>query len=134
MFATSDTFRPELPQHNASRTVVLPAATADTTLVLGMVRRLLRRLLHEGIGYKKACVAMIDLATPEDVQQDLFTPAVAGDPKLMATLDEINRKFGRGVTGLGSSGWKEKPAWGVRQQMLSPNYTTSVHELPRARW
>ncbi|WP_313244075.1 Y-family DNA polymerase [Stenotrophomonas rhizophila] len=133
VFATSDTFRLELPQHNASRTVVLPAATADTTLVLGTVRRLLRGLLQEGIGYKKAGVALLDLARPEDVQQDLFATAVAGDPKLMATLDQINRKFGRGVAGLGSSGWKEKPAWGMRQHMLSPNYTTSVHELPRVR-
>lgn len=67
------------------------------------------------------------------IQQDLFAPAVAGDRKLMETLDQINRKFGRGVAGLGASGWKDKPDWGMRQHMLSPNYTTSVHELPRAR-
>jgi len=113
--------------------MALPAATSDTMLVLGMVRRLLRGLLQEGIGYKKAGVALLDLSRPENVQQDLFAPAVAGDRKLMETLDKINRKFGRGVAGLGASGWKDKPAWGMRQHMLSPNYTTSVHELPRAR-
>ncbi len=133
IFAHSDTFRPELPQHAANRTISLPAATSDTILVLGMVRRMLRGLLQEGIGYKKAGVALLDLARPEDVQQDLFAPAVAGDQRLMDTLDQINRKFGRGVAGLGASGWKDKPAWGMRQHMLSPNYTTSVHELPRAR-
>jgi DNA polymerase V len=133
IFAHSDTFRPELPQHAANRTVTLPAATSDTMLVLGMVRRMLRGLLQEGIGYKKAGVALLDLARPEDVQQDLFAPAVAGDQRLMDTLDKINRKFGRGIAGLGASGWKDKPAWGMRQHMLSPNYTTSVHELPRAR-
>ncbi|MFI8570506.1 Y-family DNA polymerase [Stenotrophomonas bentonitica] len=130
IFAHSDNFRPELPQHAANRTVALPAATGDTMLVLGVVRRLLRGLLQEGIGYKKAGVALLDLARPEDVQQDLFAPAVAGDQRLMDTLDQINRKFGRGVAGLGASGWKEKPAWGMRQHMLSPNYTTSIHELP----
>ncbi len=133
IFAHSDTFRPELPQHAANRTVTLPAATSDTMLVLGMVRRMLRGLLQDGIGYKKAGVALLDLARPEDVHQDLFAPAVAGDRKLMETLDQINRKFGRGVAGLGASGWKENPAWGMRQHMLSPNYTTSVHELPPAR-
>jgi len=131
VFAHSDSFRPELPQHAANRTVALPAATSDTMLVLGVVRRLLRGLLQEGIGYKKAGVALLDLARPEDVQQDLFAPAVAGDQRLMDTLDQINRKFGRGVAGLGASGWKDKPAWGMRQHMLSPNYTTSFHELPR---
>nr|WP_312130644.1 Y-family DNA polymerase [Stenotrophomonas pavanii] len=133
IFAHSDTFRPELPQHSANRTVTLPAATSDTTLVLGMVRRLLHGLLQDGIGYKKAGVALLDLARPEDVQQDLFAPAIAGDAKLMDVLDQINGKFGRGVAGLGASGWKNKPAWGVRQHMLSPNFTTSAHELPRVR-
>lgn len=133
IFAHSDAFRAELPQHAANRTVALPAATSDTMLVLGMVRRLLRGLLQEGTGYKKAGVALLDLARPKDVQQDLFTPAVAGDQRLMDALDQINRKFGRGVAGLGASGWKDKPAWGMRQHMLSPNYTTTVSDLPRVR-
>lgn len=133
VFVHSDSFRPELPQHNATRSVVLPAATSDTTLVLGTVRRLLRGLLKDGVGYKKAGIALLDLAKPDNLQSDLFTPAVVGNDALMATLDEINRKFGRGVAGLGASGWKQKPAWGMRQNMLSPNYTTSLHELPRAR-
>lgn len=133
IFAHSDTFRPELPQHAANRTMALPAATSDTMLVLGMVRRHLRGLLQEGIGYKKAGVALLDLARPEDVQQDLFAPAVVGDQRLMDTLDQINRKFGRGVAGLGASGWKDKPAWGMRQHMLSPNFTTSLNDLPRVR-
>ncbi len=133
IFAHSDTFRPELPQHAANRTLALPAATSDTMVVLGMVRRLLRGLLQEGIGYKKAGVALLDLARPEDVQQDLFAPAVVGDQRLMDTLDQINRKFGRGVAGLGASGWKDKPAWGMRQHMLSPNFTTSLNDLPMVR-
>ncbi|WP_343161374.1 Y-family DNA polymerase [Stenotrophomonas sp. B1-1] len=53
VFAQSDRFRPELRQHNASRTVGLPASTADTTVVLGVVRELMRGLLRDGIGYKK---------------------------------------------------------------------------------
>ncbi|MEL3955458.1 Y-family DNA polymerase [Stenotrophomonas bentonitica] len=132
IFAHSDTFRPELPQHNATRSVVLPAATSDTMLVLGTVRQLLRGLLKNGIGYKKAGVALLDLAKPHDMQADLFTPAITGNDALMATLDQINRKFGRGIAGLGASGWKDKPGWGMRQHMLSPSYTTSLSALPRA--
>ncbi|HDS1082423.1 TPA: Y-family DNA polymerase [Stenotrophomonas maltophilia] len=133
VFAHSDTFRPELPQHNATRSVVLPAATSDTTLVLGTVRQLLRGLLRDGIGYKKAGVALLDLAKPHDLQADLFSPVLAGNDALMATVDQINRKFGRGVAGFGASGWNDKPAWSMRRRMLSPNFTTSVHELPRVQ-
>lgn len=102
-------------------------------VVLGVVRRLLRGLLREGIGYKKAGVALLDLARPEELQADLFGPTVVGNERLMATMDRINQKFGRGTAGLGASGWQARPAWGMRQHMLSPNYTTSVHEIPPAR-
>lgn len=133
VFAHSDVFRPELRQHNASRTVSLPASTADTTVVLGIVRKLLRGLLRDGIGYKKAGVSLLDLARPQELQADLFGPTLVGNDKLMEALDQINQKFGRGAAGLGASGWQARPAWGMRQHMLSPNYTTSVCEIPPAR-
>ncbi len=129
----TDVFRPELRQHHASKTVGLPASTADTSLVLGVVRNLLRGLLRDGIGYKKAGVALLDLARPDELPLDLFGPSLLGNDRLMATMDRINQKFGRGTAGLGASGWQARPAWGMRQHMLSPNYTTSVHELPPAR-
>jgi DNA polymerase V len=131
IFALSDRFRAELPQHAPSRMINMPAATDDSRLILSIVRQLFRRMLKAGIGYKKAGVTLTDLSRPEDRQGDLFTPAVAGNAQLMATLDGINRKFGRGVAGLGATGWKERPEWGMRQNLLSPNYTTRVTDLPR---
>ncbi len=133
VFLHSDPFRPELPQHHPSRTVNLSAATADTTIILRLVRQLFEGMTKPGIEYKKAGVALLDLARPEALQRDLFAPAAVGDDKLMSTLDAINRKFGRGTAGLAATGWQSKPEWRMRQLMLSPNYTTSVHELPRAR-
>ncbi|MGV8959194.1 MAG: Y-family DNA polymerase [Stenotrophomonas sp.] len=133
VFLNSDPFRPELPQHHPARTLNLSAATADTTIILRCVRQLLDGMTRPGIAYKKAGIALLDLARPEQLQRDLFTPAAVGNDKLMSTLDAINRKFGRGTAGLGASGWQAKPEWGMRQHMLSPNYTTSIHELPRAR-
>lgn len=133
VFLHSDPFRPELPQHHPSRTVNLSAATADTTIVLRCVRQLFEGMTKPGIEYKKAGVALLDLARPAALQQDLFAPAVVGNDRLMHTLDAINQKFGRGTAGLGASGWQAKPEWRMRQLMLSPNYTTSVHELPRVR-
>lgn len=45
-----------------------PASTADTVVVLGVVRKLLRGLLRDGIGYKKSGVALFDLAPPDELQ------------------------------------------------------------------
>lgn len=130
IFAHTDPFRAELPQHHANRSVSLPAATSDTRAILSVVARLLRGALRHGVGYKKAGVALLDLGRPDERQGDLFTPAVVGNPKLMAALDGINQKFGRGSAGLGATGWQERPAWGMRQKMLSPHYTTRASDLP----
>jgi DNA polymerase V len=132
VFTNTDTFRPELKQHHPSRSTSLPVATADTRVVLTVVRRLMRDMLREGRAYKRAGVVLMDLARPDELQTDLFAPPTIGSDALMATLDRINRRFGRGTAGLGASGWQEKPAWGMRQLNLSPSYTTRWSDLPRA--
>ena len=132
VFAHTDLFRPELPQHHPSRTVSLPTATSDSRLVLSVVTRLARGLLRDGRGYKKAGVCLMDLARPAQLQGDLFSPTTTGDDKLMATMDAINRRFGRGTVGLAATGWKAVPKWGMRQQSLSPRFTTSWRDLPSA--
>lgn len=73
------------------------------------------------------------LDRPDELHADPFGPTVVGNERLTATKDRINQKFGRGTAGLGASGWQARPAWGMRQHMLSPNYTTSFKELPGAR-
>jgi DNA polymerase V len=88
--------------------------------------------MREGFIYKKAGVCLMDLAAPDDLQGDLFTPARVGDDTLMSTLDAINRRFGRGTAGLGASGWQKAPEWGSRQNMLSGRFTTVLDELPVA--
>lgn len=131
VFANTDVFKPELRQHHPSRSVTLPAATADSSIILGTARILMRGMLRQGMGYKRAGVALLDLARPEDRQTDLFDPATVGNDTLMVTLDRINRRFGRGVAGFGASGWREGPMWGMKQKQLSPCYTTRVNDLPR---
>jgi DNA polymerase V len=130
IFVNSDAFRPELPQHHPSRTTTLPTSTSDSRVVLAVISRMFRGMLKKGIGYRKAGVMLLDLGRPEDLQGDLFAPATIGNPKLMATLDRINERFGRNAAGLGATGWRQDPAWGMRQQSRSPRYTTAMHELP----
>ncbi len=133
VFASTDTFRPELRQHHPHKMVNLLRPTSDTRLLLTTLREVLdRRFLRDGCGYKKAGIWLTDLARPHDLQGDLFAPATVGNDKLMATVDAINRRYGRGVAGFGASGWRKTPEWGMRQQSLSPRFTTCVAELPRA--
>jgi len=100
--------------------------------VLVTLRSLLRGFLRDGVAYKKAGVMLHDLGRPERLQGDLFGVATLGDPALMRVIDRINERYGRGAAGFGATGWNEKPVWGMRQQTLSPCYTTRWSELPRA--
>lgn len=132
VFAQTDGFRLDLPQHYPSRAVALPQATGDTRFVLEAVRALLRGMLKKGYAYKKCGVGLLDLSRPEDLQGDLFQIPVMGNKAVMDTLDAINRKFGRGTVGLAASGWKSTPAWGMRQRNVSPHFTTRWTHIPLA--
>lgn len=133
VFANSDAFRPKLPQHHPSRTVNLPRPSSDSRVMLATVRALLRGFLRIGIAYRKAGVMLHDLGRPEHLQGDLFSGATLGDPVLMRVVDRINERYGCGAAGFGATGWNDKPAWGMRQQTLSPCYTTRFADLPAAR-
>ena len=89
-------------------------------------------MLKKGYAYKKCGVGLLDLSRPEDLQGDLFQSPVMGDKAVMDTLDAINRKFGRGTAGFAASGWKANSAWGMRQNNVSPHYTTDWDNLPSA--
>jgi DNA polymerase V len=133
VFAHTDPFRPELPQHHPSRAMTLPVATSDTRLVLESVTGLFRGLLRKNFAYKKCGVALLDLSRPENLQADLFRPTTCGNEVLMGTLDAINRRYGRGTAGFAASGWQKTPAWGMRQRSVSPCFTTRWPELPNVR-
>ncbi len=132
VFAHTDGFRPDLPRHHPSRVAQLPRPGADTRLILALVSQLQRGMLRKGCAYKKAGVWLFDLARPEALQDDLFTPATRGNDRLMATVDAVNRRFGRNTLGLAATGWQSKPDWGMRQRHVSPCYTTRADDLPRA--
>lgn len=133
IFANTDTFRPELRQHHPSRALTLAAATQDTRLILASAHRLLHNFLRAGCAYRRAGVALLDLARPADLQPDLFSPVLAGDPRLMLALDRINHRFGRGTAGFAASGWQARPSWGIRQRNVSPCYTTCPADFPRVQ-
>jgi DNA polymerase V len=52
----------------------------------------------------------------------------------MQAFDQLNDRFGRGTVHLGSTGASDGPRrWAMRQERLSPQYTTRWSDLPWAR-
>ena len=71
--------------------------------------------------------------TPQDrVQLSLLDARGARSAKLMAAMDAVNTKMGRGtLTPASVAG--DRGGWRMKQDKRSPRYTTCLDELPVVR-
>ena len=131
IFAYPDPFNPAPPprQTHCGTELVLP--TDDTRQLLGALRPLVDALFCEGTAYKKAGVALSNLARQTVVQEDLFAPKTKSKPQVMATMDAINQRFGKGTMGVATAIRPlHKDYWQARRSHMSQRFTTCLDELP----
>jgi DNA polymerase V len=140
------------PPFSRSATLTLPAGpAADTTVLLGYARAMLNRLWEPGTAYHKAGVVLDGLEPPGTGQQlGLFDQAPARvvlpakpallteRPGLMASLDALNNRFGRGTVkvatalpaaSLAATENNSRPPWEGKAQWRSPAFTTRLEDL-----
>lgn len=87
----------------------------------------LNKIFKEGFNYKKAGVVVMDL-TPENKQQlNLFNNSNPKHLKLMQTIDRLNYSFGNQKIKLASQAVGR--TWKMKQEKLSPRYTTQIKEI-----
>ncbi|MDN5924079.1 MAG: Y-family DNA polymerase [Xanthomonadales bacterium] len=123
-------FRPQDAQHCPSATLALPVPSADTSVLVARAIHLLHTLLRPGHRYVKAGVMLLDISDRKRIQADLFAPDTpAKRDELMALIDLVNAKWGRGTLATGSNGIRQARNWSMRRQQLSPAYTTRWSEL-----
>ncbi|MFK3772614.1 translesion error-prone DNA polymerase V subunit UmuC [Pseudomonas sp. NPDC089406] len=123
-------FNPDEAQHAQGALVQLPYPSNDTRLLTGAATEALGRLYRPGFRYSKAEVLLLELCRPGEFTGDLFNAAqAAGAGRLMAVLDEVNGRYGRGALRAGSV--PLAPEWGMRREMMSQAYTTRVEQLWR---
>jgi DNA polymerase V len=104
---------------------------APTNAVVPLARaaaRLARVLWRPGHTFRRVGVMALDLVA-EPGQQALWA-SPTGDDAVAAAVDAITARFGRGAIGVGRAGFRERPVWAMRQERLSPAYTTRWDQLP----
>ena len=122
-----------VPQYSQGMMVGLPYPTNDTRILVEAVLSCLRHIYRAGYEYQKAGV-MLGNISPEGVgQRELFAEPIAtlSNSKLMATLDRINLKMGKGTMKMASDGIEQ--SWQMKTESKSPAYTTRWSELPVVR-
>lgn len=76
----------------------------------------------------KCSILLTDLSPRGEVTMDLFAPAArARSDKLMAAVDAINKREGRGTVRLGRV--PVDPDWGMKREMKSRYFTTRWDEV-----
>jgi DNA polymerase V len=111
----------------------LPVATAYTPELIRAAKALLRRIYHKGPAYRKVGVMLSGIVQRGQVQLNLFHEGREGDREigLMASVDAVNRRWGRGTLAFAASGF-QRPWW-MRQASKSGQFTTSWNDLPTAK-
>ena len=77
--------------------------------------------------YKKAGVIIQDFTPEDNVQTTLFNTRNENHIPLMKTIDRLNASLGQQKIRLGSQDLKR--VWKMKQEKLSPRYTTNLNEI-----
>ncbi len=104
-------------------------STADSRVIVAAALRVFERIWRDGIPYRKAGVLLLELSPETEVMPSLFDDRPSDSSPLMNAIDRVNYRFGRGSVGLGLSNKSAK--WRMRQERLSPRYTTRWADIPR---
>lgn len=132
VFLHTDYFRPNEPQYHPSMSVALPSPSADSRVLIRWAQGIGRKLYRRGYAFKKAGVMLSGISPASIGQEMLFGAPSSSDGKrsdgLMAVMDGINQKWGRGAIRLAAE--HRVHTWQTRRERMSPRYTTAWDELP----
>ncbi len=109
-------------------------------------RQVLKVIYKKDVHYAKAGIMLFDLCQHNEVQLDLFADKEANDSTEDTTsqtsiavsvlMDKMNKRYGKNshqqaAVFIASEGIKDKQTWQMSREMLSPCYTTDIHQLPK---
>jgi DNA polymerase V len=132
VFARTSPFAPA-SFYSASATVTLPLASNDTAVLLAAALPLAERLFRPHRALVKAGVLLQQLQPDDLLQHHLLVPTTPEQQqrreRLMAVIDGLNRRYGRGAVQWAACGLQ--PAWAMRRSRLSRAATTCLAQIPR---
>ncbi|MEJ5988815.1 Y-family DNA polymerase [Ramlibacter sp. PS3R-8] len=137
VFIHTNPFRRSERQYARSATVPLRRPSDDTASITQAALRALVSIWQPGYRIHKAGVMLLDLQDAGVEQGELGLEADAqreAGGRLMAALDRLNDRYGRGTVQVASAGLGgDARSWTMKQQRRTPQYTTCWQDLPVAR-
>ncbi|MFD0911975.1 Y-family DNA polymerase [Methylophilus luteus] len=137
VYIRTSPFRDAGQQYDNGFNIDLHTPTNSSMRLVEAAFKALGQIYRPGYDYMKAGISLGALATAQGQQQDMFEISDTHDKsvRLMQTIDSINQKMGRATIKLASEGVQKhkqaeiKQPWRMKQEMMSPRYTTRWDEL-----
>lgn len=127
VFIHTNGHRQDLPQYSRNIVVKLPFPTNSSIELAKFANQALEKIFRNGFSYKKAGVIVMDFSSENIKQLKIFENSNPKHIPLMQTIDKINASFGQQKIRLASQDLRK--VWKMRQEKLSPRYTTKLNEI-----
>ena len=115
--------------HQQLRIVCYTKVTQKKQLLISVTAL---KICNPGLWYKKAGVMLMDICKQDVIQGNIFdTIDRKKHSKLMEILDRTNDRYGRNTLKLAVQG--DGKQWKIKQEKLSPAYTTRIKDFPKVK-
>jgi DNA polymerase V len=127
VFIHTNGHRKNLPQYSRNLVIKLPYSTNSTIELTKFSNLALEKIFKKGYHYKKAGVVLMDFSPENAVQLKAFENSHDKHALLMQAMDNINLSLGQQKIRLASQDLKR--VWKMKQEKLSPCYTTNLKDI-----
>lgn len=132
VFIDTNPYRQDLPQYSQHVIMTMPVATNSSLEIVDYVCEGLQKIFRPGYKYKKAGVMLMDICSQNAIQGNIWDRVDREKHKrLMEVMDSTNDRYGRNTLKLASLG--DGQQWKIKQERLSPCYTTRVEDFPEVK-
>lgn len=127
VFIHTNGHRKDLPQYNRNIVIQLPFPTNSSIELAKFATQALKQIFKPGFHYKKAGVIVQDFTPVNNLQLNLFNNSDERHIALMKAIDTINHTYGQHKIRLAAQ--DNKRVWKMKQEKLSPRYTTKLSDI-----
>lgn len=127
VFIHTNGHRKDLPQYSKNCVIQLPYATNSAIDLSKFAISALQKIYKPEFAYKKAGVIVMDIIPEHTKQYTLFEDCNPKHASIMLAMDTINNSYGQHTLKLGIQ--DQKKMWKMKQEKLSPKYTTNLHDI-----
>lgn len=128
VFIHTNNFREDLPQYLQNCVIEFPVATNSTLEIVKYALIALKRIYKKGYQFKKAGVTITEIIPDAAIQTNIFDNVDREKhARLMSVVDQLNDGFKKNNLRLAVQEGSRR--WRLKQEKLSPCYTTRISDV-----